>query len=78
MIIKPARQTSIIGAFLMEILTEAGIPAGAIHYLPCSGADTGAHLVAHPKVDFIAFTGSRQVGCNIWEEAGRPARGSST
>ncbi len=75
MIIKPARQTSIIGAFLMEILTEAGIPAGAIHYLPCSGADTGAHLVAHPKVDFIAFTGSRQVGCNIWEEAGRTRQG---
>jgi RHH-type proline utilization regulon transcriptional repressor/proline dehydrogenase/delta 1-pyrroline-5-carboxylate dehydrogenase len=75
MIIKPARQTSIIGAFLMEILTEAGIPAGAIHYLPCSGADAGAHLVAHPKVDFIAFTGSRQVGCGIWEEAGRTRQG---
>ncbi len=75
MIIKPARQTSIIGAFLMEILTEAGVPAGAIHYLPCSGADAGAHLVAHPKVDFIAFTGSRQVGCGIWEEAGKSRQG---
>src|SRR5208283_4677522 len=70
MIIKPARQTSIIGAFLMDILIEAGVPAGAIHYLPCSGADAGAHLVAHPKVDFVAFTGSRSVGCGIWEEAG--------
>jgi RHH-type proline utilization regulon transcriptional repressor/proline dehydrogenase/delta 1-pyrroline-5-carboxylate dehydrogenase len=75
MIIKPARQTSIIGAFLMEILTEAGVPAGALHYLPCSGADAGAHLVAHPRVDFIAFTGSRQVGCGIWEEAGRTRPG---
>jgi RHH-type transcriptional regulator, proline utilization regulon repressor / proline dehydrogenase / delta 1-pyrroline-5-carboxylate dehydrogenase len=70
-IIKPARQTSIIGAYLMEILTAAGVPAGALHYLPCSGADAGAHLVAHPKVDFIAFTGSREVGCGIWEEAGK-------
>src|ERR1017187_9302777 len=75
MIIKPARQTSIIGAFLMDILLEAGVPAGAIHYLPCSGADAGAHLVAHPKVDFIAFTGSRSVGCGIWEEAGKTRQG---
>ncbi|MFI5336833.1 MAG: proline dehydrogenase family protein [Opitutales bacterium] len=74
-IIKPARQTSIIGAYLMDILTEAGVPAGALHYLPCSGADAGAHLVAHPQVDFIAFTGSREVGLNIWEEAGKTRPG---
>jgi RHH-type proline utilization regulon transcriptional repressor/proline dehydrogenase/delta 1-pyrroline-5-carboxylate dehydrogenase len=70
-IIKPARQTSIIGALLMEVMMEAGVPAGALHYLPCSGADAGAHLVAHPQIDFIAFTGSRSVGCGIWEEAGK-------
>jgi RHH-type proline utilization regulon transcriptional repressor/proline dehydrogenase/delta 1-pyrroline-5-carboxylate dehydrogenase len=75
MIIKPARQTSIIGAFLMDILTQAGVPAGALHYLPCSGADAGAHLVAHPQVDFIAFTGSREVGLGIWEEAGKTRPG---
>jgi len=74
-IIKPARQTSIIGALLMEVMTAAGVPAGALHYLPCSGADAGAHLVAHPKVDFIAFTGSRSVGCGIWEEAGKTRPG---
>ena len=74
-IIKPARQTSIIGAFLMNILVESGVPAGALHYLPCSGADAGAHLVAHPKVDFIAFTGSRETGCGIWAEAGKTRPG---
>ena len=74
-IIKPARQTSIIGALLMEVLVEAGVPPGALHYLPCSGADAGAHLVAHPQVDFIAFTGSRAVGCGIWEEAGKTPPG---
>ena len=74
-IIKPARQTSIIGALLMEIMGEAGVPAGALHYLPCSGADAGAHLVAHPKVDFIAFTGSRETGCGIWAEAGKTRPG---
>ncbi len=74
-IIKPARQTSIIGALLMEVMMEAGVPAGALHYLPCSGADAGAHLVAHPQIDFIAFTGSRAVGCGIWEEAGKTRPG---
>lgn len=74
-IIKPARQTSIIGAYLMDIMVAAGVPAGALHYLPCSGADAGAHLVAHPQVDFIAFTGSREVGCGIWEEAGKTRPG---
>lgn len=74
-IIKPARQTSIVGAVLMDILAEAGVPAGALHYLPCTGADAGAHLVAHPKVDFIAFTGSRAVGCGIWETAGKTLPG---
>jgi RHH-type proline utilization regulon transcriptional repressor/proline dehydrogenase/delta 1-pyrroline-5-carboxylate dehydrogenase len=74
-IIKPARQTSIIGALLMDVMVEAGVPAGALHFLPCSGADAGAHLVAHPQVDFIAFTGSRAVGCGIWEAAGRTPPG---
>ncbi|MSU19452.1 MAG: aldehyde dehydrogenase family protein, partial [Lacunisphaera sp.] len=70
-IIKPARQTSIIGALLMEVMMEAGVPAGALHFLPCSGADAGAQLVAHPQIDFIAFTGSRSVGCDIYETAGK-------
>ena len=74
-IIKPARQTSIIGAYLMDIMVEAGVPAGALHYLPCSGADAGAHLVSHPQIDFIAFTGSREVGLGIWEEAGKTRDG---
>ena len=74
-IIKPARQTSLIGACLMDLLVEAGVPAGALHFLPCSGADAGAHLVAHPQIDFIAFTGSRDVGCGIWAEAGRTRPG---
>ena len=34
------------------------------------GSKVGAHLVAHPQVDFIAFTGSREVGLQIWEAAG--------
>jgi RHH-type proline utilization regulon transcriptional repressor/proline dehydrogenase/delta 1-pyrroline-5-carboxylate dehydrogenase len=76
-IMKPARQTSIIGAVLMDLLTEAGVPPGALNYLPCFGAEVGGHLVAHPQVDAIAFTGSRAVGCKIWETAGRTPPGQA-
>jgi RHH-type proline utilization regulon transcriptional repressor/proline dehydrogenase/delta 1-pyrroline-5-carboxylate dehydrogenase len=74
-IMKPAEQTSIIGAVLMEILTEAGVPAGVLNFLPGYGEDVGAHLVGHKQVDIIAFTGSRAVGCKIWETAGRTQPG---
>ena len=70
-IMKPAEQTSVLAAALMDIFIEAGIPAGVINLLMGHGEDVGAHLVAHPQIDFIAFTGSRSVGLKIWETAGR-------
>jgi len=77
MIMKPAEQTSVIGATLMEILTEAGVPAGVVNFVPGFGEDVGAHLVGHKDVDFIAFTGSRTVGCAIWETAGHTQPGQT-
>ncbi len=74
-IMKPAEQTSIIAATFMDALTAAGVPAGVVNFLPGFGEDVGAHLVAHAKIDFIAFTGSRAVGTKIWEIAGRTLPG---
>ena len=76
-IMKPAEQTTVIAAALMEILVEAGVPPGALNFLPGFGEDVGARLVAHPGIDFIAFTGSRAVGCAIWETAGRTRPGQA-
>jgi RHH-type transcriptional regulator, proline utilization regulon repressor / proline dehydrogenase / delta 1-pyrroline-5-carboxylate dehydrogenase len=76
-IMKPAEQTSVIAALFMESLVEAGLPPGVINFLPGYGEDVGAHLVAHPQVDFIAFTGSRGVGTKIWETAGRTLPGQA-
>lgn len=77
MIMKPAEQTSIIGATLMDILIEAGVPNGVVNFLPGYGEDIGSHLTSHRDVDFIAFTGSRAVGCAIWESAGRTPPGQT-
>src|SRR6266511_160295 len=74
-IIKPSEQTSVIAARLMELLIESGLPAGVVNFVSGRGSEVGAHLVAHPKVDFVAFTGSKEVGLKIWETAGRTAPG---
>ena len=69
-IIKPAEQSAVCGAMLMEILEEAGVPRGVLNYLPGKGSQIGAHIVDHKDVDLIAFTGSREVGLRIWQSAG--------
>jgi RHH-type proline utilization regulon transcriptional repressor/proline dehydrogenase/delta 1-pyrroline-5-carboxylate dehydrogenase len=74
-IIKPSDQTPVIGARLMDLLIEAGLPPGVANLLTGPGGKIGAHLVSHPQIDFIAFTGSKEVGLRIWEAAGRTASG---
>ncbi len=63
-LVKPAEQSPVIGALMMEILREAGLPAGACQLLQ-GGGDIGARLVRHAGVYLIAFTGSREVGLEI-------------
>jgi RHH-type proline utilization regulon transcriptional repressor/proline dehydrogenase/delta 1-pyrroline-5-carboxylate dehydrogenase len=74
-VLKPSDQTPVIAARLLEILIAAGLPPGVVNLLTGPGGAVGAHLVAHPNVDFIAFTGSKEVGLHIWETAGRTPPG---
>ena len=76
-IMKPAEQTSVLAAVFMDLLLEAGAPAGVVNLLTGFGEDVAAHLVAHPQIDFVAFTGSRAVGLKIWETAGRTPPGQA-
>ncbi len=68
-ILKPAENSAVIAAKIAEILIEAGMPPGVFQYLPARGSTVGAHLVQHPDVHMIAFTGSREVGCRIYADA---------
>lgn len=68
-LLKPAEVSSVIAAKIAEILIEAGIPKGVFQYVPSKGSTVGAHLVKHPDVHLIAFTGSQEVGCRIYAEA---------
>ena len=69
-ILKPAEQSSVIGAKLMECLQEAGVPPGVVNFVPGVGEEIGPTLVTHPDVALIAFTGSLKVGTDD-QRAGR-------
>ncbi|MGD9648096.1 MAG: bifunctional proline dehydrogenase/L-glutamate gamma-semialdehyde dehydrogenase, partial [Pirellulales bacterium] len=64
-VMKPAEQTPLVAAQLMEAFRAAGLPAGVVNYLPGDGETAGAALVEHPDVALVAFTGSRAVGLAI-------------
>jgi len=66
-VFKPSPQGSFTGAKLYECLRDAGLPAGAFHYLP-GGDEVGAAIVDHKGVDGITFTGSYPVGMKIYKQ----------
>jgi RHH-type proline utilization regulon transcriptional repressor/proline dehydrogenase/delta 1-pyrroline-5-carboxylate dehydrogenase len=74
-IMKPAEQSAVCGAMLMEMFEEAGVPPGVLNFLPGKGRVIGQHLVEHKDVYMIAFTGSREVGLRIWKSAGETREG---
>ncbi|MCP8969939.1 L-glutamate gamma-semialdehyde dehydrogenase [Ectobacillus ponti] len=70
-ILKPADATPVIAAKFVELMEEVGLPAGVLNFIPGDGIDVGEYLVEHPQTRFISFTGSRAVGCRIYERASK-------
>lgn len=70
-VLKPSSDTPMMGYLFYEIMKQAGLPDGVLNFLPGSGGEVGDNLVAHPKVRFIAFTGSMEVGIHINELAAK-------
>jgi RHH-type proline utilization regulon transcriptional repressor/proline dehydrogenase/delta 1-pyrroline-5-carboxylate dehydrogenase len=62
---KPAEQTSLIAAFAVELMHQAGIPEDAIQLLPGSGATVGAGLTGDARIAGVCFTGSMPTALNI-------------
>ncbi|GAA2727155.1 aldehyde dehydrogenase [Actinocorallia aurantiaca] len=67
---KPSPETPLDAYLLAEWVKEAGFPDGVVNFVP-AGREAGAHLVAHPGVDKVAFTGSTDAGRKIGEVCGR-------
>lgn len=66
---KPALEGSLQTFYLAEALAAAGLPEGVVSILP-GGPDAGRHLVEHPGVDLVSFTGSTDAGRRIAETCG--------
>lgn len=63
-VLKPAPETPLDALWLAEMLEEVDLPEGVVSVLP-GGREVGEHLVRHPGVDKIAFTGSSAAGRRI-------------
>lgn len=60
-VLKPAPESPLDALFLAEMLKEVGLPDGVVTVVPGDAA-VGAHLVGHPGVDKVSFTGSSAAG----------------
>ncbi len=73
-VLKPSSDSPTIAAKFIEVLEEIGLPNGVVNFVTGSAA-TGNAMVTHPKTRFISFTGSKQVGLHINEQAAKTQPG---
>lgn len=70
-VFKPAEDTPLCAALLIEIFREVGLPPGVLNLVNGHGEDAGAALVDHPDIKAVSFTGSLEVGRAINEKCAR-------
>ncbi|MDQ3616761.1 MAG: aldehyde dehydrogenase family protein [Actinomycetota bacterium] len=68
-VLKPSELTPSTSVWLMNALTEAGLPPGVANLVLGTGADVGAHLTDAPEVDLVSFTGGVETGRRIMAAA---------
>jgi len=70
MVIKPAQQTPLSMLALVQILEQAGLPAGVLNLvMSSSSGDVSAPLIADPRLRKLTFTGSTEVGRKLIEQS---------
>jgi 1-pyrroline-5-carboxylate dehydrogenase len=74
-VLKPSSDSPAIATMFLEAAEAAGIPRGVLNFVTGGGATVGNALVENPKTRMVAFTGSREVGVQISEKAGRVPKG---
>lgn len=67
-VFKPATDTAYSGWLLTECFREAGLPAGVFNFVTGGGRTVGATIVDHPDIAGITFTGSYDVGMDIYRK----------
>ncbi|MFI2379844.1 gamma-aminobutyraldehyde dehydrogenase [Streptomyces sp. NPDC018964] len=64
-VLKPAELTPLTSLLFAQAATDAGIPDGVVNVVTGTGAEAGEHLVGHPGVAMVSFTGSTAVGRRV-------------
>lgn len=72
---KPASTAVVSNHYVMQVLEEAGLPAGVINFVPCAGQDMSRYVLSDPRLAGLHFTGSTEVFSGIWSLVGQNIRG---
>lgn len=67
-VFKPAELVPAMAHKLMEILVEAGVPAGVVNLVNGSGKEVGQAIVDHPAISAVSFTGSQSTGNSLAQQ----------
>ena len=65
-VFKPASNTSLSAARIVEVYEEAGVPLGVLNFVTGSGGVVGNALVSHPGVRAVSFTGGVETGREVY------------
>ncbi|HEY7980691.1 MAG TPA: L-glutamate gamma-semialdehyde dehydrogenase [Candidatus Eremiobacteraceae bacterium] len=74
-VLKPSSDSPVIAAKFVELLESVGMPAGVVNLITGSGGAIGDELVKHPRVRYVAFTGSKEIGLRVNQLAAQPQPG---
>ena len=65
-VFKPSSDSPVLGYELCRALIDGGIPRGVFNFVTGSGATVGAELRDNPGIDGLVFTGSKDVGMDVY------------
>ncbi len=74
-VMKPSSDSPANAYVFLEVMEEAGLPPGVLNIITGSGGTVGDPLVLHPRVRMIAFTGSKDVGLRLYQNAAKVSQG---
>jgi len=74
-VVKPSSDSPAIAAIFVDILYQAGVPRDVVSFFTGPGSTAGEALVTNPKTRYIAFTGSKEAGLRISEQAAKKQDG---
>ncbi len=66
---KPSEVSPLSADILLEILHDAGVPAGVVNMVHGDGPTVGAAIAAHEGIDMVSFTGSTRAGVMVAQAA---------